>query len=378
MKAFLKIVVLLFFIALIVFAGLALWVKFSGKAFVEKQISQNSKMQTTIQKISLAVPLRVTIEGLQVGDLARVQTIACSPNLLALVAGKIVLDGLTIIKPEITLRQSQDGSLNIPVFEQKGKPPQIFVNGLTVKEGKVTYTDYKVDPAGFVITVDAIKADVSRISFPFTQLKTDVSASAEFFGKSDEKIGSFNVQGWFNLLSKDLNMTIRSNDVQVTYFAPYYGDFLSKRKLTSVKLGLVNTCTAVHNELEIVSDLKLSDFVYAPDQSAESNPEGRQLNMFTDALDIFRDAKGDLSLRFVIHTKLDKPAVSIEEIKKAVFAAALKNLQSQPPEQVIQKVVDTVSKFKAFGKEMKKMFQSGQEEQDAQGASAQEVGDETK
>lgn len=379
MKFLLKICIWIFLVALIIFIGLAVWMKFSGKEFVEKQITQNCKTQTTIKKISLSLPLRVTIEGLQFGDVARVDSISCSPSVIALAAGKVVLNGLEIVNPVITLRQSSEGILNIPVFEQKGKPPQIFVNGLMVQNGKFTFTDYKVDPAGFLITIDAIKTNVSRISFPFTQLKTDLAASADFVGASNEKIGSFNAQGWFNLLSKDLDATIRCSDVQVTYFAPYYGDFLSKRKLSSVKLNLTNKLTAVNNDLAIVSDLKLSDFVYADQQQTESAPDMGQLNVFKDALDIFRDARGDLSLQFSINTKLDHPALDIEEIKKAVFAAAIKNLQSQPPEQVIQKVIDTVSKFKAFGEGMKKMFQ---EDQDGQkpldSGTVQEVGNETK
>ncbi|HNX80596.1 MAG TPA: DUF748 domain-containing protein [Candidatus Omnitrophota bacterium] len=380
MKVVLKIFGILCIVMVVAFIGLAVWVKFSGKGFLEKQITDACKTQTTIQKVSLSFPLRVTLEGLRFGDLAYAEKISCSPNIVALLAGKIVIDGLAVVNPVITLRQSQDGSLNIPVFDQKGTPPpQVFVNGLMVKQGKFTFTDYKIDPAGFMITADTIKADISRISFPFTQLKTDFSASADLFGKSNEKIGSFDAQGWFNLLSKDLDATIRCQEVQVAYFAPYYGDFLSKKKLTSVTLNLTNKLTAVKNELTVVSDLKLFNFVYAQTESTETTSGVGQLPAFTDALDLFRDDKGDLSLQFVINTKLDNPALNAEQLKKTVLTAAMKNLKNQSPEHIIQKVIDTVSKFKSFGEGMKKMFEENQDEQKSSDSNAgQGVGNETK
>ena len=117
-----------------------------GKAIVVGQIEQNLKLKANLERISFSLPLSVSIRGLEVGNLFKADSISLSPSLLGFLAGKIVLNELKIIKPEITLVKDAEGKINLPVLEAKGKQPPLLLAGLKVIEGKLTFIDKNSAP----------------------------------------------------------------------------------------------------------------------------------------------------------------------------------------------------------------------------------------
>jgi uncharacterized protein involved in outer membrane biogenesis len=121
---------------------------------VEDQIRQNLKIKASLAKISLSLPFTITLEKLEIGNLANIKKISFSPNLIALLFGKVVIHGLTITEPVINLEQSADGKLNLPVLEQKGKAPEIYPTSLKVQDAKIIFTDRKVNAAGYQVMIN--------------------------------------------------------------------------------------------------------------------------------------------------------------------------------------------------------------------------------
>ena len=70
---------------------------------VEDQIRKNLKVKASLGKISLSPPFTITLERLEIGSLANIKKISFSPNLIALIFGKVVIHGLTITEPVINL-----------------------------------------------------------------------------------------------------------------------------------------------------------------------------------------------------------------------------------------------------------------------------------
>jgi len=319
---------------------------------VEDQIRQNLKVKTSLGKISLSMPFTITLEKLEIGSFADIKKISFSPNLIALLFGKVVIHGLTITEPVINLEQSADGKLNLPVLEQKGgKPPEIYPTSLKVVDGKIVFTDRKVSAAGFQVIADKLNISVAKVSLPVTSLATDFNLSCQLSSSAGRVLGGIIFSGWLDYLAKDMDAKLEVKDLDVTNFSPYYGNFISNKRLLSAKLNLGSTFKARNNALNIVTDFNLSSLAYE-----ESGQQQLELDLAKNTLDLFTDTEGNLHLVFDIDTKLDNPALSRDKLKSIILKAAMKNLRSQSPEQIVDKVSNMIEKFKGYGKELKDIF----------------------
>jgi hypothetical protein len=338
-------------IFLAIFLAVNILIGVFAPGIVEQQIQQNLKLKSHLGKISLSLPFTITLEKLEIGNLASIKRISLSPNLVALLFGKIVIHGLNIIEPVINLEQSADGKLNLPVLEQKGKPPEIYLTSFKLRDGKIIFTDRKVSPEGFQAVVSRLNIKVAKVALPITSLATNFSISAQLSGHQAEAFGKVTFSGWLDYPAGDLDAELEVKDLDVTKFSVYYGNFISNRKLTSAKLGFVSTFKAKNNALRIVTKFNLSNLVYAQTQE-----QPLRLDFMGNALDLFTDAKGNLSLGFDIDTRLDNPALSREKMQEIILKAAAKNLASQSPVQLVNKVTKVIDQYKDLGEGLKAIF----------------------
>ncbi len=337
------------FLAIFVMASILVAVY--APKIVEDQIQQNLKVKVSLSKISLTMPFTITLEKLEIGDLASIKKISFSPSLISLLFGKIVIHGLNITEPVINLARSSNGSLNLPVLEQKGPPPAIYLTSLKVQDGKIIFTDRKVSAAGYQIIVEKLDVSVSKVTLPILSLAADFSLSAQLATSAGKPFGNIIFSGWLDYLAKDMGAKLTVKDMDVTNFSAYYGNFISNKKLLSARLDLSSTFKAKNNVLNIITDLNLSQLVY--EQAEEQQLD---LDLMKNALDLFTDSKGNLHLVFDIDTKLDNPAINQDKLKKIILKAATKNLGNQSPQQLIDKVSKIIDKYKDYGKELKGMF----------------------
>ncbi len=325
-----------------------------AKKIVVEQIRQNLKMPVSLERISLSFPLSVNLADLEIGDLFKAERISVSPNILGFFAGKILLNRVTLINPVINLRQGSDGSLNLPKLEQKGPAPKIYLTSLVVRNARVAFTDKKISPGGYQVILGKFNADIAKVVFPPTSLKINFKLSAEVLNPDDYKLGKIGFSGWIDFGPKDMDGLLTIQDLDLTYFAPYYGDFISSKKLLSARLNINTSFKAKDNNLNLLSKLRLSDLVYAQAQQTEGGfPE---LDLTKNTLDFFTGDDGKLTLNFNMNTKLDHPNITVGQLKKMILRAASQNLANQSPETLMQKVSDNIKQFKEFGKSMKDLF----------------------
>lgn len=351
------------FLVIFIIAGILTGVY--APKIVEDQIRQNLKVKASLSKISLSPPFTITLEKLEIGDFASIKKVSFSPDLIALIFGKVVIHGLTIIEPVINLVQSPGGKLNLPVLEQKSKPPEIYPTSLKVRDGKIIFTDRKISPAGYQVIVNKLNIKVSRVSLPITSLATNFDLSARLDTSAGKAFGDIAFSGWLDYLAKNMDAKLEARVLDVTNFAPYYGNFISNKKLLSAKLDLGATFKAKDNALQIITDFNLSSLVYEkteeqhPDLSewpVRASAQQPDLDLMKNALDLFTDSDGNLHLVFNINTRLDNPDLTQEKLRKAILKAAMKNLGNQSPQQIVDKVTDIIDKYKEYGKELKAIF----------------------
>lgn len=356
MKIIYKVLLWLAAIFFIIFLLANIALSLFAKQIVVKQIEQNIKLHTTLDKISVGWPLSIKLTKLSIGDLFRVDEISVSPNVLGFFAGKIVLSAVTLVNPVINLERSGDGSLGLPKLEQKGtqKQPPIYLTSLNIRSGKVVFTDKKVDPAGYKIILGEINCRIYKVMLPPTSLKANFKISADVLAVDNQKLGSAALNGWIDFGPKDMDAVLNIKDLDLVYFSPYYGNFISNKKLLSASLNVNTMFKSKDNNLSILTDFKLSNLTYAQGEQVEG--ELPELDLTKNALDFFTDSKGNLKLEFEVTTQLDHPALSAEQFKKIMLKAAAKNLANQSPVDLIQKVNDNIEQFKAIGKTLKNIF----------------------
>lgn len=351
-----KIIIWILAVAVCVFLILNLAVSLFAKKIIIGQIEDNLKMRASLSRVNITPPFSINLIDLKIGDLFQSDRISVSPNIFGFFTGKIVLSRVSLINPVITLEQYSDGKLNLPQLEQKGKQPPVYITGLSLRNGRVIFNDKKVSPEGFKIILSRINADVSKVILPLTSLKTNFKVSADFLEANDQKIGSIIFSGWLDFGPKDMQGILTVRDLDITYFSPYYGNFISNKKLLSAKLNTKTTFNSKNNNLDILTNLRLSDLIYA--NEGRNDSEVQLFSLTRNALDFFTDTKGNLDLEFNISTKLDNPNIDIAQLEKVILKAAAKNLANQNPEDLIKKVSDNIEQFKAFGKGLEKIFKN--------------------
>lgn len=354
MKKLIKIIIWLLAIALVFSIACSIVVALYGRKVIVSQIEENLKVKASIDKVSFGLPLSVNISGLEIGNLLKAERISATPSILGFFAGKVVLSGLTIVNPVINLEQEKDGRLNLPVLEQKGKQPPVLLAGLSVRNGKFIFTDKKIAD-DYKIILEKINADIAKVKLPLTSLNTNFKFSAVFAGANTKEIGDIVMNGWIDFGPKDVDAVFEIRDLDIVYFTPYLGDFISKRKLLSAKLNLASDLKSKNNDLTISSKFKLSGLTYEK-QEAPKEGELQGIDLMKNALDFFADSKGQINLDFNINTKLDNPKIDPNELKEAVLKGALKNLRRQSPQEILDKVISNKEQFKEIGEQLKNIF----------------------
>jgi len=319
MKLINKILLWVLIIAVVIFLVSAVLVALFGKKIIERQLQERLKAKTSFKSVSLRIPFSINISGLEIENLFSAKSISFYPNIPALLSGKIIL------------------------------------HNLNIRGGQYIFTDKRNATAGFQTMFKNINASVARVTLPITSLNTQFKADADIATATGETLGEATSSGWVDLMEKNLDADLEVKDLEIIYFAPYYGNFISERKILSAKVNLASKLKAENNDLEIDSHFRLSNLIYAQEGQIQEQwlPS---LDLVKNALDLFTDKKGNLELEFSLKTKLDRPNISVEQFKKVILEAAMRNLANQPLDQTIDKVQQTIKQFEDFGKEMQKIF----------------------
>lgn len=354
-----KIIIAIGILIITLFAALSAVISLFGKDFLERKLSKALGIKSSIDSVSLSIPLTINIRGLEIGELLQAKEVSFSPG------------RLTITEPVVNLELSGEGKLNLPAFSRQSSAPQntqkneegakgektpFFLTALNIKNGKFIFTDKKIMPRGYKTIIEGINIDIVKNMLPPASLKFKFSIQANVADSGGKNLGAIDSSGWIDLGIKDMDGVLEIKELELTYFSPYYGNFLSNRKLLSAKLSTLSELKAGNNDLEINTRLKLHDLVYAQEKTAEKISPASVFELAQKTLDLFLGPEGNLNLEFTIHTKLDKPQITITDLKRLVLKAAIQSLSSQSPVELFRKGKELIEQFKEFGEGMGELF----------------------
>jgi hypothetical protein len=328
-----------------------------GAPFVAAQIARDLKIWVRVERVRIGFPLSVLLTKLELKEFVAFDEITVYPSLIGMLAGKVVLNKVVVRHPVITLVRSADGTVRFPVTlpEQKGKAPGIVLAGLNVERGVVTFIDKTVSDPGYALVLESVAVDIRRASALPGSGTVLFSASAQIGNVKGTVPGTLSFSGWIDPGPRNMAGSMRIAGIEIASFAPYYGNMISAKKLTSGKLDFKADLKSKNNDLTADCHFELKNLVYAQD----APPEGSlgMPDMLPGALDFFADENGVIALDFPLRTRLDNPSIDPKVLQKVIMEAALRKLSNRPPEKNADSLDGVVDQFKKLKINLKGIFE---------------------
>jgi len=359
MKTIGKIIIVLLILFLGVSLAAYIFINTKGKDLIVAQLDNVLQPQVDIESVKLIFPTTLQMQGIDIEDFLTAEELVIQPSLLTLLTGNIGFSKIAVIEPDITITRASDGSFNVTSLlklpKSGGKAKPVVIGELSVKNGVINFIDRKVESGGFSTKVTDFNMKVRN------PLNPRFKISAEMQG------GTFRTSGWVNLLRKDMDANLELSNINGAYFSPYFKKFLSGRKLKSADLNSQVSLSAKNNEVEGICQLEISNIAYEEPPEEEVSQEEKEDSFPSPAALIF-GSEGSLpkniSMDLPIKGTLIPFRIKLVKIAGSVFSEMLKQTISGDPEKLPEKIEDIGEQFKAFGKEIEKVFKKETETQE--------------
>lgn len=350
MKGVIKIIIAVFVILVLLFGAAYVFVAIKGKALLTQKLEDALKREVNIGYLGLKLPLVLEIKDLDIAKLAKADYIYTTPSITGLLTGKIVLNEIKILKPEIswernpTSEQKTQGNpsnidtgralaqtketLNSPKTENN-QPPSIIIKHLEIEDGIVNFTDRTVSEPGLRITLKEISLTVNNLYlFPKSAI-TNFQLNAKILWQKDLEEGTIDSSGWMNFYEKDMQARLQIQNIDGVYLYPYYSKWvdLENSRIQEAKLNFFSVIRGENNDVVAECQLELTDIKFRP--RPPDQLEHKAEKIATAVLGIFRAInQGRIILDFTIKTKMDKPEFKFESISSAVDKTISQAVQS--------------------------------------------------
>ena len=353
MKFLKKILLVMLVIFAVIFSvGYGL-VSIFGKDILKAQIEKQLKVKVGLSSLYLSLPLNLEINNLSLGELAKIRKIKIFPSIIGLFSGKIILNNIALIKPEIALERKEDGSLNLPQLPEQGNK-QVFVAGLIIKDGIVSIVDRKVNGEAFSFSIKNININIYKANLLPYPLTIKYALSAALNARPDTKEAQIEGEGTIDWPHKNMQGDFNITGIDVLFFKPYFGKIVSSQEqLATSKADFNADLSAQNNDLLIKCRLNVKNLASAKEtapeakEGAEEPPQGKSSGELLASLgmDLLKSPQGEINLEFDIRTKLDNPRLDKISLKGSVFQNVLENALENP-----DKIKDTI---KTIGEQLK-------------------------
>ncbi|MDD5238278.1 MAG: DUF748 domain-containing protein [Candidatus Omnitrophica bacterium] len=327
---------------LIFFACTYVFLIFQGKAIIINKLEEFTHKKTSIADFNVTPPFNIGIKNLNIEGLAKIESVSISPSILYVVLGRIAFNRIIITKPEFIFEKGIPKPVETaekiaepqaeapkeaaappeksaaPKIEKKRAIWPLIFKRLTVKDGKIDFTDHTAGQSGIKINVKDLNFNLTNLYMLPVPVITNFDLKAKIPWQEGQEEGKIEVEGWLNLFKRDIRAVLNIKDIDGVYLYPYYSNWvdLEKARIEKAKLNFTSNITGLSNNLTAECHLELVDIVRKPRSPEEQQEKAEKI---ADAvLDMFRALnEGKIVLDFTIRTKMDRPEFSFGEIKMA-------------------------------------------------------------
>lgn len=343
MKTLKKILITATIIFLIVFAVTYVFLLFRGKTIIVSQLENALHRKVSISYAGLTLPFNLELKNLDIPGLTKIDYVSISPSIPGLLSGKIVLNDLKLVNPQLIYEKTQENaqragavssSANVNVAAvtanpqlksapqpkssfYKGKYLRLIIKNLNIKDGRIDFSDLTLPGEGIKITVKDINFHLTNLYiYPKSEV-TDFELTGRIPWLAGQEEGKIEAKGWVNLFKKDMQASVKISDIDGVYLYPYYAQWvdLEKTRIQSAKLNLNSNIKSVDNNLAAECHLELNDIVF---KQREEEEMSKAEKIASAVLDIFKALnKGKVVFNFTIKTRMTSPDLNFGYLKTA-------------------------------------------------------------
>lgn len=331
MKLGIKILITTIIVLTLLFSAAYIFIALKGKVLIIKRLEDLTHKKVSVGYFDLTPPLNLTLKNLNIEGLTKVESVFISPSIPYLITGNIALNKVMIVRPDITFERNPpiltelpattEGSKVTPTTAAQPKKkrfPRLILKRLNIKEGKINFIDHTVGTQGIKIVVKDINFNLTNLNASPLSVITNFELKGRLPWQQGKEEGKIGAEGWLNFSKKDMQATLKIEDIDGIYLYPYYSQWvdLEKARIESAKLNFISNINGLNNNVTAECHLELTDIVRKPRSPEE--PEEKAEKIASAVLDIFKALnQGKIVLDFTIRTKMDRPEFGFGNIKMA-------------------------------------------------------------
>lgn len=316
----------------IIFSLAYVGILLAAKSIIAHKIKKATGLKTTISSLVILPPLNIELRGFEIAGLIKANRIYLAPSMRSLLFGKIAFNKIMIGSPEVTYQRNPEvepvkdsrapvvESSSAPVIlepaQSKGFP--VIIKSLKVYSGKLNFIDTTAASGKISVVVKDINFYITNLFTTGTKNISNFNLNGNLSWNTGEPDGKIALAGWADLYKKDIQATLKIENIDAIVFYPYYSTWvdLGKARIDKAKLSFNCDIKGQNNDVAADCHLELIDMV-----RKVRSPEEPQLKAekVTDVvLDMLKAMdNGKVVLDFVLHTKMDQPEFGFGNIKSA-------------------------------------------------------------
>jgi len=312
-----KILIITAVVILLISAAIAIFLSLKGKTILIHKLEALTQRRVSIGHCGFILPLNLHITNLDIEGLLKADEFLVTPSLLSLVSGRVALNKLIIINPEFTYEKpgspaggsSKGASLSGDTLKSGVKNLSYFtVRRIDIRNGKLNFIDRGITKDGLKITVKDMNFQLdNKYIFP-SSIITHFQLKGQIPWQEGAEEGRIYLKGWIDLFKKDIQATLKIEDIDGVYLYPYYSNWidLEKARIEKAKLNFHSDIQGVDNNVTAKCRLELVDIVRKPRAPEEEQETAEKIA--DTVLDVLRAlGQGKIVLDFNVKTKLDNP-----------------------------------------------------------------------
>jgi hypothetical protein len=315
--------IVLVFLYTLAFTFLAL----KGKAIIIQNLKNITQKDVTIGYLDLSFPFNLEIKKLNIEGLVKADSVSISPGILGFLTGKIALNSIKIIRPVLDYQRVPPPQMIGPAATmpsavtaqpKKKRPLQLILKRIIVRDGQINFIDHTVGPEGIRITFKDINFNLTNLYIFTRSVITSFDLKGKIPWQLGKEEGKIEAEGWLNLYKKDMQATLKIENIDGLYLYPYYSKWvdLEKARIEKATLNFNSNINGLNNNIVAECHLELSDIVRKPLMEGETQEKAARIA--DTLLDIFRVLnQGKIVLDFTVRTKMDRPEFGFANIKMA-------------------------------------------------------------
>lgn len=256
-------------------------------------------------------------------DALRAERILVEPDFRAAFGGKWRVKRVLAEQPYLAVLRTREGRVSLlpsllgrkdgsASADSSAAKAQALIHAVELQEGTIDFFDASLRGAPHALHFGAISAQLGPLSFPLLEGKTSLDIQGAV--RSPRRDGKASIRGWIALASRDSEISLHLQDVDLRLFEPY----LLKSAETGVRSGRLSL--DVQSRVRDRHLLAPGTLTLSRLELSDSSFMGVPRQWVLAAL---KDRKDEIRVRFTLEGRLDDPKFSLNESIAKKLAASL-------------------------------------------------------